>query len=276
MNTAQGRPPFSWHTLSASCLILSLVLTLIPASNYAAGPETIVIDLKNRTAEELIPLIKPHIPGLRLSGRAYQLIARGSQDELQSLKDMLEQLDTALQRLRITADFSGGKYAADQGVSASGQISNRGSDVTVRSYGTRSRDNSSQVQNIITLDGKPAFIQSGRSVPVGRTRSYPDGRHYGGESGIQYRDVITGIHVLPHKQGDQITLFVRAERGDQVKYRKIFTRQAAETVVRGKLGEWILLGGVSHTGASDSNAITYSTRSRDQRFGNIRIRVTVE
>jgi len=258
-------------------LMMACFLYALPTTILAGGSNTAVIDLNNRSAEELIPLIKPHLPRLSLSGRGFQLIARGSSDDLQNLKVMLEQLDKTVQRLRVTVDFTGGKYASDQGVSASGKVSNRDSQVTVKSYGTRNRDDGAQVQNILTLDGQPAFISSGVSVPVGRSQNYQNGRVLNRESNIQYRDVVTGIHVLPQLRGDQVTLYVSTVRGAQSRQRyKVFNRQVAETVVRGQTGEWILIGGVSQTGASDSSGTTYSTRTRGQQFGNIRIRVSKE
>lgn len=258
-------------------VLLVCFLSVLSTNISAAGVSTAVIDLKSRSAEELIPLIKPHLPNLSLSGRGYQLIARGSKDDLQNLKVMLEQLDKAMQRLRITVDFTGGKYSSDQEISASGKISNRDSHVTVKTYGTRNRDDSAQVQNILTLEGQAAFIQSGVSVPVGRSLSYQNGHPYNRESHVQYRDVVTGIHILPQLRGDQVTLYVATVRGGQSKQRyKVFTRQAAETVVRGQLGEWILIGGVAQSGTSDSSGTTYSTRTRGEQFGNIRIRVDAE
>jgi len=268
---------FSISRYRVFTLILACFLYTLPTTVQAGSYNTAIIDLRSRSAEELIPLIKPHLPNLSLSGRGFQLIARGSNDDLQNLKVMLEQLDKTVPRLRITVDFTGGKYASDQGVSASGKISNRDSHVTVKSYGTRNRDDGAQVQNILTLDGQPAFISSGVSVPVGRSLNYQGGHSYNQESQVQYRDVITGIHVLPQLRSDQVTLYVSTVRGGQSKQRyKVFTRQLAETVVRGQTGEWILIGGVSQTGASDSSVTTYSTRTRGQEFGNIRIRVTAE
>lgn len=259
------------------CLLLVLFLPILSTNLLAGNIDTAVIDLKSRTAEELIPLIKPHLPNLSLSGRGFQLIARGSIDDLESLKLMLQQLDKSLQRLRITVDFTGGKYSNGQGASASGKISNQDSQVTVKTYGTQDREDSAQMQNILTLEGQHAYISSGVSVPVGRSLEYQDDGSFNRESHVQYRDVITGIHVLPQLQGDQVTLYVATVRGDQGRqYNKVFTRQAAETVLRGQLGEWILLGGVSQTGASDSSGTIYSTRSRGKQFGNIRIRVSAE
>ena len=258
-------------------LMLVCFLCALSTTALAGKYNTAVIDLKSRSAEELIPLIKPHLPNLSLSGRGYQLIARGSNEDLQNLKVMLEQLDKAMQRLRITVDFTGVKYSNDQGISASGKISNRDSHVTVKTYSTRNRDDSAQVQNIMTIEGQAAFIQSGVSVPVGRSLSYPNGHSYNRESHVQYRDVVTGIHVLPQMRGDQVTLYVATVRGGQSKQRyKVFTRQAAETVVRGQLGEWILIGGVAQSGTSDGSGTTYSTRTRGEQFGNIRIRVDAE
>ncbi|HED16859.1 MAG TPA: hypothetical protein ENI64_08635 [Gammaproteobacteria bacterium] len=258
-------------------LVLVCFLYILPTSAQAGGINTAVIDLNNRSAQELIPLIKPHLPGLSLSGRGFQLIARGSQSDLQNLKVMLEQLDRTVKRLRITVDFTGGKYSSNQSTSASGKISNRDSHVTVKSYGTRNRDDGAQVQNILTLDGQSAFISSGVSVPVGRSLNYQNGHSSNRDSQIQYRDVVTGIHVLPQLRGNQVTLYVSTVRGGQSKQRyKVFNRQVAETVVRGRTGEWILIGGVSQTGTSDGSGTTYSTRTRGQQFGNIRIRVTQE
>jgi len=258
----------------APYLLLIFLLSLLSANVTAGGVSTAIIDLNNRSAEELIPLIKPHLPNISLSGRGFQLIARGSTDDLHNLKTILEQLDKRVQRLRISVDFTGGKYASDQGISASGAINNRDTHVTVKSYGTRNRDDGAQVQNIMTMDGQPSFITSGVAVPVGRSLNYPNDHSSGQNSQIQYRDVITGMHVLPQLSGDQVTLYVSTVRGGQSKqHYKVFTRQVAETVVRGQLGEWILIGGVSQTNRSEGSGTTYSTRSRGEQFGTVRIRV---
>ena len=69
----------------------------------AADDEIRVLPLKHRTAEEVIPLLRPLLaPGDALTGTDYRLIVRTSDKNLKEIERVLAQIDAARRTLRIT------------------------------------------------------------------------------------------------------------------------------------------------------------------------------
>lgn len=279
--------------------IVSLLLfaSAVPVS---AQMQLEVIPLKGRMVEDVIPVLRPLLaPGGSITGMNNQLIVKTTPANLAEIRSVLDGIDQPLRRLMITvrqdADFRGN--ASEQ--SLSGRVS--AGDVSIaagdrgRGHGLeaeigdddedfarlraleqeqRSTDhNSFRVQ---ALEGRPAFIHAGHSVPV-HYRSLnpvPGGGHYV-QDGVEYRDATSGFYVLPRLNGDQVTLLVSPFMTEVVPGRvPSFAVQNVETTASGRLGEWISLGGLA-TERRDSRGEILSrgsSSSFDQR--NIQVMVT--
>lgn len=266
-----------------SVLLLALIL-----SGAALADQTRIelIPLKHRTAEEVIPLLRPLVgPEGGLSGTGYQLILRTTPENLAQMREVLKTIDTAPRRLRIIVRQDADADRSGAGASASGHVIIRrtpagntpevqgGADVSIRS--SQANEDTTATQQLMVLEGSPAFIQVGQSVPMAERHVDRYGRRVQVHDSVQYRDVTTGFYVLPRVRGDQVTLEISPHRqalnprgGGQVDV------QEMHTTVSARLGEWIDLGGVAEQQNQQGSGILYSTR--DARSDHRRVLVKVE
>jgi type II secretory pathway component GspD/PulD (secretin) len=80
---------------------LALLLCALGAAALAQSLE--VIDLQHRTAEEIIPVLRPLLePGGALSGKDYKLFVRASAANVKQLRQALAQLDRQPRQLFVS------------------------------------------------------------------------------------------------------------------------------------------------------------------------------
>ena len=272
--------------------VLLTVFTLLAAAPSAAETlVTEVIPLGYRTLEEIIPAIQPLVPPPgSVTGMNNQLVVRTTADNLQAVKDVLSKLDHAPRRLLISvrqgrwedmrlylAEATGSYQKKDVRVTADESVRHgRGLNVSVegddnrrlkgRVFSNRSQDKEVGIQRIQTVEGREAFIQTGRSVPVAD-------RYYGGWRGrggsVRYKDVTTGFLVLPRITGDRVTLEINPQRArESLRDGGTFDIQGANTVVSARLGEWVLVGGSEEDPTASGRGTVFSTR-RDSNVNNV-------
>jgi hypothetical protein len=278
----------------------SLVLPVLFAATAAFAQSTAleIITLKNRTAEQLIPVLKPLLDKSgTLSGMQNQLIVRTTAANLADIKRVLETLDAAPRRLIITvrqdATVDRDRTQAD----VSGRLSTGGASVSVPGSGvrggtvevqrgddmlrgridsTRSLDADRNTQSLQVLEGSSAFIRAGQSVPVQQpqvVRTIVNGRVVDRvNNAVEYRDITSGFYVLPRLAGDRVTLEINPQRDTPARPEQNLPPgsvnvQQASTTVSGRLGEWIEVGGVVQGVSNQQTTILGSTRelSSDNR-----------
>lgn len=277
-------------------LIWLLLLAMFAAAALADYPLNI-IPLKHRSAEELIPVIRPMLgPGESVGGMNYQLFVRASAKGLSDIEQLLAELDRARKNLRITLlqDVARSGDSESQGVSGEGRagdariilpgnassgggvvIGSRQDDSLrykiIRSTGS-SQNNTSQFINV--LEGAPAFIHVGQSLPyVQRFLAYAGNRVVYGQD-TQFLNVTTGFDVLPRLNGDQVELEI-SPRLSFVGNRGVqdVSFQELRTTVSAKLGEWVELGGMNASRDTVSRAIleTASAQSGERRVVRLKV-----
>ena len=230
-------------------LLLSLWIPLA----FAQGSLE-VISLRHRTAEQVIPVLRPLLePGGALSGQYNQLFVRASPGNLAQIRAVLDAIDQPARRLTISVRFDAARDSARSGVQADARISNRGSSANVRIEDSRSSRNEQVDQRIQVLEGGQAYISTGES------RIY-------GQAG-------TGISVVPRVSGNSVTLDIAAQQESFTRGGAIQGERAVSTV-SGPLGEWFELGGASSAASRSGSGILSSRES--SAAGNRRIWVKVE
>jgi len=250
-----------------------------------------IIPLKHRTAEDVIPVVRPLLkPDEAVSGFHSQLFLRASAESNRTVERVLAELDQPRRNLRVTIqqglardisragqELSGEVRAGDARIVVPGRRSSTGG-VTIGGSGEDSaryritRSTGSQRQETGTflnvLEGMPAFIQVGESVPYVQRFLALAGNHMTVVEGVQYQDVVTGFEVLPRLVGDRVELEIAprlsfiGNRGTQV-----VNFQELRTTVSVRLGEWVDLGGATVSRDDVSSAIwsTASTQSGERR-----------
>jgi type II secretory pathway component GspD/PulD (secretin) len=247
------------------------------------------IQLHNRPAEDIIPLIKPMLgPGDAVTGQGFQLFLRAPQETQAQIKQMVSALDVAAKMLLISV-FQGnqrdlralsveGSFQA-RGGDGSASIGTdkergRGGDVSFSTrnasgganvISTRGRLQDNPIHQLRVTEGSEGYIETGESIPYFSGAQWlAPGAVVGG---IDYKDVTTGFYVLPRVHGDQVTLQVSpfkqslsSKRGGDI------NTQSAHTTVTGRLGEWLPVGGTTEqTRQSRTNIGSYSsTQTRNE------------
>ncbi len=259
---------------------LLLSLGLLAAAAWADSIET--IQLQNRPAEEIIPIIEPMLGANdSVTGQGDQIFIRTSAKNLQQVKQMVSKLDTAAKLLQISVfqgndrdlralsmDSNANVIVGSTGNTTRGSLSTRGGSAGSNTFGTRGRLSDNPIHTLRVTEGTQGYIETGESIPY---FTASEGRFRGGRRGsiggdLGYKDVTTGFYVLPRIHGDQVTLDVSpfSQSQSETSGSNIDTRKA-RTKITGKLGQWLSIGGTTEQvqRASASNDTGYSTQSKD-------------
>ena len=268
------------------------LLLLLPLSALAAELE--IISLKHRSAEELLPIVRPLLDkdGVA-SGMNYQLILRTSPRNLAQIKRLLTSIDVAPRRLKITVmqdvdrdtvarltSISGSIGSnpritlPDSGGGASVEIGQGRDRLKANVISTRTLEEGRNTQQLQVLEGNRALVRTGQSMPVPQRQVI---QHPWGTQVIDstaYREVERGFYVLPRVNGDRVTLEIGAQndapvRGDP---QSVSTQQASSTL-SGRLGEWMELGGTGQRETVDDGTISSRSASRKHEQRSVLIRV---
>lgn len=264
--------------------------------NLAWAANTVIetIQLKYRNAEQVLPMIRPLVDKEgAVTGINNQLIIRTTPRNLEQIKSILAQIDTRPRRLMITVKqnarledqktgtgISGNiEIGKDGRVSVKGskvrpnvEIRQGGSEVGLDVHSTRSISDDATTQKIQVLEGYPAFIQTGSAIPLPQQTIISNGQNTTITNSVTYQDVTTGFNVIPRIQGDQVTLEIQP-RKNVLGHGGTVQIQEAATIVSGRLGEWIEIGGIGQEAHQEGAGTVYSTRSTSNKTGSILLKV---
>lgn len=276
------------------CLAFALFFL---SPGMAADMELEVIDLQHRPADEVVPLVKPFVvKGGSVAGKDYKLILRSTPENIDQIKDMLGQIDTALRQLTVYVSTDAEAIKAAQGIAVQGRVGNgdielragqpeddqsiiinRGEQVEggasggSRVYSTRSRTREPAAQTIRVQEGQWATIHTGQAIPITEERTNPDGTV---TRTIRYQSVTSGIQIRPQLNGEQVQLFIRPQRasvspsgGGQINL------SGMQTTITTRLGEWVELGGNIEKLKSRESGITYSTRREEEQRQRVFVKI---
>src|SRR5471030_791900 len=200
--------------MSLRTLLTGLLLTC----TLSAQAATEIIPLNYRTSADLLPVAQDFL-GKDGKASAYQnqLIVNAEPAKIKELRDFLGQLDTPARRLLISVDTSENNDQNSQDYSVNGQSQTR-----IINYGTASRDGG--IQQVQTVEGTPALIQVGQSVPLTTAISTNQTQGNGSNQNqnpnqqpltqiqSQYRNVTQGFYVTASVTGDIVHLSISTNR----------------------------------------------------------------
>ncbi len=275
---------------------LLTMLLLVSAAAIAQSTVLEVIDLKYRNAQEVLPVLQPFVAREgSISALNNQLIVRTTPQNLAELHKILDSIDKRPRRLVITVSQDVDLSAKKGGASASGTVGGDNAAVTLprkpggggqgasvssgqaeaRVYNSQSAGADRGGQTVQVLEGNTAFIRVGQSAPITNRQiiQTPTGPRV--IDSTQFRDATSGFYARPRTSGDRVTVEIAGNR-DQ------FTNpstgaaniQRFDTVVSGRLGEWIELGGSTQSREFDESGVVY--RSSEARRDERRLYLKVE
>lgn len=256
-----------------------------------------IIDLKNRPAEELVPLLTPVLDsGGAITGTGYQLIIRTSTQNLQQIRQLLKRLDSAPRQLLISV-FQGSERELHE---ASGQIGihydrrnirigagqppvygdararirNGRATIDGSVHSTRVRSSRQPIQQLRILNGESGYIETGQSIPYFSGRLYQRDRGRSVlETGVAYRDIATGFSVRPRLHNKTVTLEISPyQETASRKAADLIETSAASTTLSGPLGKWLEIGGTDIRSRSEQTGIGSHYRTRERQSSRLWIR----
>ena len=266
------------HLLLFACLMSSGYWQAAVAGGTDADMRIELIDLRNRPAAGIIPLLKPLLaPGGALSGRGFQLIVKTTPANLAQLRRVISRLDKRPRRLLIQVRFGTTSIDRRHGGNVDAKLKPGDNRFRARVYRTDERDDSAHTQQIRVLEGYPAFIHTGQQFPVGQRNIVITGNQVQQTDSIRYKSATTGFRVRAWVKGKQVRLVIQPGRLTPAQGQGgVFNTMAAGTTIQARLGEWITIGGTRSQEDRHGSAITYRTKEHSQARGAIQIRVIME
>ena len=237
----------------AALWCFAVLAALLVAHAALAQTAVEVIALKYRSADEIIPAIKPMLAKEgSVSALRNQLVVRTTRRNLDEIRRIVASLDTPPRRLLITVRQESGIDYQQSGA---------------RVYTTRTLDDDRNTQAVQVLEGSVAFIRIGESRPVANPQvlsTVIGGRVIPQVAGtVEYRDVTSGFYVRPRVSGNSITVEVSAQReAFDLQGQGATSAQRVATTVSGALGEWIEIASVGQSRADGRSVVLGSTSAR--------------
>ena len=247
-----------------------------------------VIELKSRPYEEILPLVRPFVGSDgTVTGMGNSLVIKAAPERMSEIKRLLATFDRPLKRLRIVVDNGDDRARSSRGYRASADIKTGNGQISINSPGypvdssrgeirlhdRHSTTTQSSRQFVQAMEGQPAYISSGLQVPLRTTE-----RYYGG--GIPYQrtttqvhDVTRGFYVVPRVSGETVTLEIAQHNDQPGRHYGVVDTQRIDSVVHGRLGEWIDLGGLDTTETAHQGGLGRSVNSQQGRLQGIQVKV---
>jgi len=277
---------------------MCMVLLLSPV---AAAGELEIINLRHRSAEDVLPVIRPLLEKDDVaSGMNYQLILRTSPQNLEQVKKLLESIDVAPRRLKITVLQNADSETIARLTGVSGNIGlSREARVAVPDSGgnggglnvelgqgqdrlkagvisTRALEDERNTQQLQVLEGNRALVRGGQSVPVPQRQVIQGPWGTRVIDSVQYQEIGSGFYVLPRVNGDRVTLEISTQNDalvpDGGDYPVMRVQQASSTL-SGRLGEWLEVGGLGQQKDNDNSTLSTRGASRTQEQRTVLIKV---
>ena len=274
--------------------LLSLLTRIIPlyfllnSQVVVADYPIEIIQLNARPLEEVLPVVRTLIgAGETATGMGSSLVLKASPEHVREIRKLLLEIDRPPKRLLITVNKQGDMARSSSGYTASADIKAGDGQISINSpgrpvdetrtrvhiHGTSDQRRRTGGHKVQGLEGRPAFIASGSRIPVPGVERYYENGYLHERRVTQLHDVTGGFYVVPRLSGEYVTLEIQ-QRDDRLGRRRgLINTQSTSTFVRGRLGEWISLGGIDTSGNSNQGGLGRSIRSRSSGMQQIEVMV---
>ena len=268
----------------------SVLLVLIIFSTGANAVGSIhYFDLKNRSANEVIPILQPLLlENEAVSGDGFQLFIKTSNARAQEIEKLIESIDRVAKMFRISVTNDEHIALSQNSIDGSVRVKTGDADIRVGndryidegvSVNVDARtidDQSNRTQFINVQAGKPAFIsrEKVRLVPVHTYVKHPHGvavidhgrTPYSSEDGF-YVEARSADKIYAH-------ISIQTVSGRNERYERYdHEQQTAETALRIRLGQWFEIGGNTNSYNRSEKGILFRTKEREQRYSKIFLKV---
>lgn len=255
------------------------LLLIFSVAAWAATAE--VVELRYRTAAEMIAVVQPHLAaGESASGLDNKLVLRVRPENREAILALVRQLDTRPVQLKVSVRQGSAQQQTHSEAGASGRYQTGNATIQIgadqrplsgRVIQHQTRGDSEEEQQVRVLDGQPAAFYVGHLIPVpGGTAVTPHG--YVLHEGIYYQEVVRGFEVRPRVSGQTVLLDIRPRR-EQYQSDGSITLQSVNTVVDARLGEWVDIGEVVESFAETQTGIASYGSTQGSHSSRVEIKV---
>lgn len=263
---------------------LCAVLALASSCSFAQAASE-VIQLHFRMAQDVLPMAQSVLGHEgRASAYGNQLIVNASQDKIDELRSVLEQIDTEPRRLLITVDTQGNQYNRERGYQTDGTIGGRHGEIVIGQGEQRGRDQVRIIRNntqnrdgsqrtVQALEGSAALVQIGQSIPLRSTHYGPYGQV---QEHTEYRSVNQGFYVTATVHGNNVQIEIDSQNDRRSQqYNNVIDTQSTSSRVSGRLGEWISVSAINQDSNQRQDGFLQKRYSTGQEDSQLQIKVEV-
>ncbi|MCW8920483.1 MAG: hypothetical protein OQK68_03310 [Sedimenticola sp.] len=263
-----------------------LIFLVIFSANLLADYPLEIIQLQSRATDEIIPVLRPFIDKEgSISGMNDQLIIRTSPENLAEIRKIIQRLDQPPRRLMIAVRQSGNSQRIEQNNQADINLmvgkhakvivgdQNRDNSLRYRIRDTRTKSDLDATHRIQALEGHPAFIATGQSIPIPEQTTIINNNTVHQQMTTRYKNVTSGFYVVPRLNGQQITLEISPHMNRPGNLHNSYDIQQADTMVSGRLGEWITIGGINQQLNLKNSGILREAHTENRSDQTIELRV---
>lgn len=268
-------------------LLRFLFISLLTGNALAQERHLHTYTMHSALPEQVVPVLSAQLSaGSTISAYRQQLVMNVTDEEYRNVLQLLNQFDVASRSLLISVRKQGEQFQQQQHYGVDGTIGsgdvrvqtngriNSGREVLTRE-GWQRRDDDTRIivnqtnssgssagsQQVRAVEGMRAFISAGTTLPV---RSGPYGER-------TLTAVESGFYATARIVGDEVIVDID-QRDDRVQDRNIAT-QGLQTQVRGRIGEWIPLGGLSNSRDDRKRGLTDYQSNNGSSLSDLSIRV---
>lgn len=264
VKTCSDRRKFSCYETILSHLLVFFLCALMFTHSHAQGTRVKTYTLHYKTAEQVIPLIKPMlVPGAVISGQGKLLMIKSTYENLTEVRYMLRNIDLPTKQLRILV-----KTDRHHGLETSSIAAN-----DIREYETNSLRNEHVQQSIQVSEGSKAYIATGEEIPVISTAPF----NVWGSIGIEYKPIESGFVVTPMLlPNNKVQLNIQQYKekldyaGDtDIQYQK------SGTIAVVPVNHWFNLGGSQMINDAPEEDFVYQTTNHFRNIQRLYVKVQV-
>ncbi len=260
-------------------MLPALLLLLFVFPSWA--DELKIFDLQGATPQELIPLVKPFVgPDGSVTGMHNQLIVRTSAERMAEVSRIVQTFDKAPRQVLILVRerAPGAEEREDIELSMKNPHlrigEGDGNSLRIKRYATETRE--SNLRSAQGIEGQPIFIASGllRPEPTRNVIIGPGGRYQSGY-GSEYQRIESGFYATVRLVGDRVRIEISTQQQSPISGSSAIRHQASETVLSGRVGEWLPLAGVNSRRQSEGSGIGAYSAGGERQSESLWVRVEV-
>jgi hypothetical protein len=245
-----------------------LCAALVVTAGIAAAQAIEVIELRHRTAEELLPLIEPHLPdSATATGVADRLIVKAQPREIARLRSVISELDKAPRSLLVTVRGGGSSSEQTFGFGMTGW-SDR--EVRVHVHRSESARSDNAIQQVRGLEGRPVRIATQSLLPVTSRLAWIGADGAGTAEQTTLLELEDGFYALPRLQGDRVEVELSVQ--DRSATDPLRARRVVSTI-SGAAGEWIPFARADTHARENDRGLVYRSEGARHEADTLWIRV---